>query len=101
MAVIQFVLLIGVTCLLVVFLFSGVIGYFFYSLSHGTPSPEVTAPQFPRWEDLPTIPRDILLPAITMLTAIWVLVAPPKAADDRKMEDSKKGRGRRRYYDED
>ncbi len=101
MQIIQFALLVGTTCLLVVFLFSGVIGYFFYSLSHGASPPEVTVPQFPRWEDLPKVSKEILLPATTILTAIWVLVAPPTSPDDKKTEDSKKGRGRRRYYDED
>lgn len=100
MQIIQFLFLIGASCLLVVFLFSGAIGYFFYSLSHGTPPPEATPPMLPQWEDLPKVSSDILIPAITILGALWVLVGvAPVDKEDGKSE-SKKGR-RRRYFDED
>lgn len=100
MQLIQFLFLIGGSCLLVVFLFSGAIGYFFYSLSHGTPPPEVTAPTFPRWEDLPKVPKELLIPALAILGAVWVLIGgSPVDKEDGKTE-SKKGR-KRRYLDKD
>lgn len=100
MQIIQFLFLIGVSCLILVFLSSGAIGYFLYSLSHGTPSPEITAPAFPRWEELPKVCKELLIPAIAILGIFWVFVGGrPVDKEDRKSE-SKKGR-RRRYLDED
>lgn len=100
MQLIQFVLLIGASCLLFIFLFSGAIGYFLYSLSHGTPPLEITTPTLPQWENLPKVSKEILIPAMAFLGAIWVLVGgTPVDKEDGKSE-SKKGR-RRRYLDED
>ncbi len=100
MQLIQFLFLIGVSCLLFLFLFSGAIGYFFYSLSHATPPPEITTQTFPQWESLPKVSKDILIPAITILGALWTLIGgTPVDKEDGKSE-SKKGR-RRRYLDED
>lgn len=100
MQIIQFLFLIGVSCLFFLFLFSGAIGYFFYSLSHGTPPPEITTPTFSQWENLPKISKDILIPAIAILGALWVLVGgTPVDKEDGKSE-LKKGR-KRRYSDED
>lgn len=101
MQLIQFLFLIGVSCLLVVFLFSGAIGYFFYSLTHGNPPPEVATPTLPRWEDLPKIPSDILLPAITILASLWVVIGPRESEKDDDKSGKSKGRTRRRYQDED
>jgi len=101
MQLIQFLFLIGVSCLLFMFLFSGVIGYFFYSLSHGAPPLEVTTPTLLHWENLPKVSKKTLLPAITMLTALWVLIGSGESKKEDDKSGKSKGRTRRRHQDED
>lgn len=100
MQIIQFLFLIGVSCLVIVFLFSGAIGYFLYALSHGSPPPEITTPTFPQWETLPKIANDLLIPALAILGAIWVLIGGKSDDKEEKRNESKKGR-KRRNLDED
>lgn len=100
MQIIQFLFLIGVSCLLVVFLFSGAIGYFFYSLLHGAPPPEMTSPTLPHWEELPKLSKDILIPALAVLGAIWVLIGGTSVDKEDGKSESKKGR-KRRHLGED
>lgn len=95
MQLIQFLLLAGVTLLLIIFFASGAIGYFFHSLSNN-PAPNISPATLPRWEELPKFSRELVIPAIAIIAAVWVLVGESPSA---KVEQ-KKGRNKKRF-DED
>ena len=94
MQLIQFLFLAGVTLLLIIFFASGAIGYFFHLLSNN-PAPNIS-PTLPRWEGLPKFSRELVIPAIAIIAAVWVLVGESPST---KVEQ-KKGRNKKRF-DED
>ncbi|MEG3877667.1 hypothetical protein QT972_09830 [Microcoleus sp. herbarium7] len=91
---IKFILLGGAGLFLAFLIGSGAIGYLL--ISHNSPPVDISPATLPRWEELPKVSRDLLIPAIAIIAAVWVLVG---GMPTTKVEQ-KKGRNRKRF-DED
>lgn len=100
-AFIKFTLLLATTVALLIFLASGAIGYAWYSLTSGTAHPQITEIQIPRWGELPKLSKELVIPAIAIIGAFWVLLAPTSVSEDSKKPGQKKGRSRRSFQDDD
>lgn len=91
---IKFILLGGAGLLLAFLIGSGAIGYLL--IANGSIAPNMPPTTLPHWEELPKVSRDLLIPTIAIIAAVWVLVG---GTPTTKIEQ-KKGRNRKRF-DED
>jgi len=95
----KFILLASFGAFVFLFVFSGFLGYFFYSNSNGNLPPEAPQSSFPDWDLMTQIPKEVLISGIFALAAIWALVGLPEQQEARK--EPKKGRKRRYIVDEE
>ena len=90
---IKFILLGGVGLFLAFLIGSGAIGYLLVS---NNPAPNISPATLPRWEELPKFSRELVIPAIAIIAAVWVLVGESPSA---KVEQ-KKGRNKKRFNED-
>lgn len=99
--VIKFILLLVTTVTLVISFTSGAIGYAWYSLTSGIAHPQITEMQIPRWDEMPRLSKELLIPAIAIIGVFWVLLAPTPSIGNDKKPEPKKGRNRRNFQNDD
>ena len=100
----KFILFGSIGAFIFLFLISGAIGYFFYANSNGNLQPDATPLLVPDWESITTVPREVLIGSVLAIAAVWVLIGSTVSENSREedlKQDYKKGRSRKRYYDED
>ena len=90
---IKFILLGGAGLFLAVWIGSGAIGYL---LTLSNSAPNISPATLPRWEGLPKFFRGLVIPAIAIIAAVWVLVGESPSA---KVEQ-KKGRNKKRFNED-
>ena len=90
---IKFILLGGAGLFLAFLISSGAIGYLLVS---NNPAPNISPATLPRWEELPKFSRELVIPAIAIIAAVWVLVGESPSA---KVEQ-KKGRHKKRFEED-
>ena len=90
---IKFILLGGAGLFLAFLIGSGAIGYL---LTSSNPAPNISSATLPRWEELPKFFRELVILAIAIIAAVWVLVGESPSA---KVEQ-KKGRNRKRFNED-
>lgn len=90
---IKFILLGGAGLFLAFLIGSGAIGYLLVS---NNPAPNISPATLPRWEELPKFSRELVIPAIAIIAAVWVLVGKSPST---KVEQ-KKGRNKKRFEED-
>ena len=90
---IKFILLGGAGLFLAFLISSGAIGYLLVS---NNPAPNISPATLPRWEELPKFSRELVIPAIAIIAAVWVLVGESPST---KVEQ-KKGRNKKRFNED-
>ena len=90
---IKFILLGGAGLFLAFLIGSGAIGYLLVS---NNPAPNISPATLPRWEELPKFSRELVIPAIAIIAAVWVLVGESPST---KVEQ-KKGRNKKRFNED-
>ena len=91
---IKFILLGGAGLFLAFLIGSGAIGYLL--VSNNSPAPNISPATLPRWEELPKFSRELVIPAIAIIAAVWVLVGESPST---KVEQ-KKGRNKKRFEED-
>jgi hypothetical protein len=100
----KFILFGSIGAFIFLFVISGAIGYFFYANSNGNVQPDTVPLLIPDWDSISTVPREVLIGSALALAAVWVLIgstASENSGEEDLKQDHKKGRSRKRYYDED